>query len=349
MATRSIEPMLATIGHQVPTGRGWIFEPKYDGMRVIAHVSLRRVRLMTRNGRDKSGQFPEVMQALKELAARIGRPIVLDGEVVALKNSKAAPFQALQGRFHLKDEKVISQRANETPAAIVAFDILRDGRENLTRQPWSVRRSRLESIVPNERIGGLRISDTSTSGARMIAKARSAGWEGVIAKRVDASYRPGARSDAWLKLKLQYREEFVVGGYTEPRRTRQHIGAVLLGYFDRAGHLRYVGHTGGGFNTESLRDMRQRLQRLERRSSPFVDTPRPNEPVHWVSPKVVVEVKFAEWTADGKLRQPIFLGVRDDKDPKTVHKERTSLQQWAQEIGSEGDSGSTRRDSRRRR
>ena len=183
----------------------------------------------------------------------------------------------------------------------------------------------------------------------MIAKARAAGWEGVIAKRVDAPYRPGARSDAWLKLKLQYREEFVVGGYTEPRRTRQHIGAILLGYFDNEGSFRYVGHTGGGFNAESLRDMRQRLHRLERRGSPFADTPRPNEPVHWVSPKVVVEVKFAEWTADGKLRQPIFLGVRDDKDPKTVHKERTSLQQWAQEIGAEDDTGTARRDPRRRR
>jgi len=348
MAERSIEPMLATIGAEVPSGPEWIFEPKYDGMRVIARVSPRRVQLMTRNGHDKSRQFPEVVQGLKELAARFARPVVLDGEVVALKRNKPAPFQALQGRFHLKDAKTIAQRAGASPAAIVLFDILRDDHENLTRQPWSVRRNHLESIVADARIPGVRISDTSTSGPRTIAKARAAGWEGVIAKRVDAPYRPGARSDAWLKLKLQYRGEFVVGGYTEPRRTRQHIGAILLGYFDKRGKLRYVGHTGGGFNAESLRDMRQRLHRLERRGSPFADTPRPNEPVHWVSPKVVVEVKFAEWTADGKLRQPIYLGVRDDKDPKTVNKERTSLQQWAQEIGAEGDTGTAGRDSRRR-
>jgi bifunctional non-homologous end joining protein LigD len=349
MGTRSIEPMLATIGDTVPTGRGWTFEPKYDGMRVIAHVSPRRIRLTTRNGRDKSAQFPEVVRALKELAARAERALVLDGEVVAVKGDKPAPFQALQGRFHLKDATVIAERARAAPAAIVVFDILRDARENLMRQPWSTRRARLEQVVPDDSVAGLRISDTTTSGSRMIAKARAAGWEGVIAKRVDAPYLAGSRSDAWLKLKLQYREEFVVGGYTEPRRTRQYIGAILLGYFDRAGHLRYVGHTGGGFNTESLRDMSQRLRRLERRTSPFIDTLRPNEPVHWVSPKVVVEVKFGEWTADGKLRQPIFLGVRDDKDPKAVHKERTSLQQWAQEIQSAGDSGPTRRDSRRRR
>src|SRR5262245_6372097 len=349
MAERSIEPMLATIGDFVPAGREWVFEPKYDGMRVIAQVSPRRIRMMTRNGRDKSPQFPEVVRGLRELAGRAARTVVLDGEVVALKNNKPAPFQALQGRFHLKDPKAIAQRASESPAAIVLFDILRDDGENLTRQPWSVRRVRLESIVPKASITSVRVSDTSTTGARMIAKARAAGWEGVIAKRVAAPYTPGRRSDAWLKLKLQYRAEFVVGGYTEPRRTRQHIGAILLGYFDRAGDLRYVGHTGGGFNTESLRDMRNRLRPLERRTSPFVDTLRPNEPVHWVRPRVVVEVKFAEWTADGKLRQPIFLGVRDDKDPKTVHKERTSLQQWAQEIGSKGDTRSTRGDLRRRR
>ena len=345
----SIEPMLATIGDVVPTGKEWTFEPKYDGMRVIAHVSRRGIQLVTRNGRDKSTQFPEVVRALQSLAARDGRPLVLDGEIVALKRNKPAPFQALQGRLHLKATDMIAEKAKEDPAAIVVFDILRDGRTSLLKEPWSTRRARLERLIVPARNGAIRISDTTASGPRMIAKARSAGWEGVIAKRVDAPYEPGTRSGAWLKLKLQYREEFVVGGYTEPRRSRLYIGAILLGYFDSAGKLRYVGLTGGGFNRDSLRDMRQRLERLERRSSPFADTPRPNEPVHWVTPKVVVEVKFAEWTADEKLRQPILLGVRDDKDPKTVHKERTSLQQWAQDIGPAGDSRSARRDPERRR
>ncbi len=341
---RIIAPMLATIGDAVPAGPGWTFEPKYDGMRVIAHVSQRAIRLMTRNARDKSAQFPEIVRALRALSVRAGRPLVLDGEVVALRRNTPAPFQSLQGRLHLEAADLIAQRAEEAPAALVVFDIVRDGRTALLRESWSARRSRLEHLLDSPRGGALRISETVANGARMIAKARTAGWEGVIAKRVDAPYVPGGRSPAWLKLKLQYREEFVVGGYTEPRRTRQHIGAILLGYFDRAGALRYVGHTGGGFNQESLRDMRRRLERLERRTSPFAETVRPNEPVHWVTPKIVVEVKFTEWTADGKLRQPIFLGVRDDKDAKTVHKERSSLQQWAQDIGTRRGSHTTRRD-----
>jgi bifunctional non-homologous end joining protein LigD len=347
-APRSIEPMMATIGDAVPTGRAWTFEPKYDGMRVIAYVAQRRVRLMTRNGRDKAAQFPEVVSALKALAARAGRPLVLDGEIVALSRNRPAPFQALQGRLHLKASDLIARKAKAVPAAIVVFDLLVDGRVSLLNEPWVTRRGRLEIVLGALKSGPLQISDTTRSGRRMIDKARRVGWEGVIAKRIDASYEPGSRSRAWLKLKLQYREEFVVGGFTEPRRSRQHIGALLIGYFDEAGSFQYVGHTGGGFTTESLRDMRRRLQPLERRSSPFAVPPRPNEPVHWVTPKVVVEVKFAEWTADGKLRQPIFLGVRDDKDPKTVHKERKSLQQWAQEIESGGGSRTAREDPRGR-
>jgi bifunctional non-homologous end joining protein LigD len=172
------------------------------------------------------------------------------------------------------------------------------------------------------------LSNTDSRGATMLARARRAGWEGIIAKRTSAPYRPGARSEDWLKLKLQFRAEFVVGGFTEPRRSRPFLGALLLGAFDEAGALVYVGHTGGGFDREGLRSMRARLDRLVRRSAPFAEPPRTNEPAHWVAPKLVVEVKFAEWTADGKLRQPIFLGVRDDKPAREVTMEGVSLQRW---------------------
>jgi bifunctional non-homologous end joining protein LigD len=163
----------------------------------------------------------------------------------------------------------------------------------------------------------------------MVERANAAGWEGVIAKRTTSTYTPGSRSRDWLKLKLQYRAEFVVGGYTEPRNTRQYIGALLLGYYDTDGALRYVGNMGGGFTREGLADMYARLAPLERKEPPFIDPPKTNEPAHWVEPKVVVEVKFAEWTSDRKLRQPIFLGVRDDKDARDVGLEKTSLQEWA--------------------
>ena len=329
------EPMYATLGHALPRGGGWTYEPKYDGMRVLADISARRVRLVTRNGKEKQAQFPEVVAALRSFAAHIGHSAVLDGEVVARRRRSrstaptASEFQPLQARMHLKDAREIARLSVEAPATLVVFDLLRDGRAALTARPWSERRARLETLfaaVPEDR--ALRLGDTSTRGATMLARARRAGWEGIIAKRTDARYRPGARSDDWLKLKLQFRAEFVVGGFTEPRRSRPHLGALLLGAHDASGRLIYVGHMGGGFNREGLRAMRARLDKIERRTSPFDAAPRTNEPAHWVAPKLVVEIKFAEWTSDGRLRQPIFLGVRDDKAARDVTIEGVSMQRW---------------------
>ena len=337
--------MYATLGHDLPTGTGWTFEPKYDGMRVIAEVSSRTVRLVTRNGRDKSTQFPELILALRALAQRAGRSLLLDGEVVARKRrrrrrataasrarpAEASEFQELQARMHLTDADEIVRLAIESPTSLVAFDMLRDGRSGLVEKPWSERRARLEALfedagVPDD--ATLLLSDTSTRGSTMLARARRAGWEGIIAKRTDARYRPGVRADAWLKLKLLYRAEFVVGGFTEPRNSRQHIGALLLGAFDKQGAFVYVGHTGGGFTREGLAAMSALLAKRTRRTAPFAVVPRTNEHAHWVTPSVVVEVKFAEWTKDRLLRQPIFLGVRDDKRARDVTIEGVSLQRW---------------------
>ena len=328
---------MATLGHALPSGGGWTYEPKYDGMRVIAEASARSARIITRNGKDKSTQFPEIILALRTLAERAGRTVVLDGEVVARPKRKrrgedavASEFQQLQGRMHLRDHEEILRLALEAPTSLVVFDMLRDGRTALGPKPWTERRERLEALF--EEAGDaettLRVSDSSPRGASMLTKARRAGWEGIIAKRTDARYQPGARSNDWLKLKLLFRAEFVVGGFTEPRKARPYFGALLLGAHDRAGKLVYVGHTGGGFSHESLADMYARLEKLERKACPFSVAPRTNERAHWVTPKVVVEVKFAEWTSDRLLRQPIFLGVRDDKAAKDVTIEGVSLQRW---------------------
>jgi len=328
LASSALEPMYATIGSDVPTGPGWTFEPKYDGMRALAFVTPTRVRLVTRNGKDKAAQFPEVVDALRALARKIKRSVLLDGEVTALERNQPGHFQALQGRFHLKGAADIANAARESPAAMFVFDILADRGESLMSLPWTTRRGRLEALLRNAP-PGVRVSEASPNGSRMIDRARKSGWEGVIAKRIAATYIPGARSRDWLKLKLQHRAEFVVGGFTEPRRTRQFLGAILLGYFDSDGQLRYVGHTGGGFDRESLRETYERLKPLEQPHSPFAETPRTNERAHWVKPKVVVEVKFAELTSDNKLRQPIFLGIRDDKNASDVHLERESIQRMA--------------------
>ncbi|HJQ10877.1 MAG TPA: DNA ligase D [Gemmatimonadaceae bacterium] len=325
ISAASLEPMYASIGSDIP-GAGWTFEPKYDGVRVLAYATSSDVKLITRNGKDKAKQFPEIVAALKKLSSQVKRPLVLDGEIVALIDGEPARFQELQSRMHVKDTHIIERHTSSTPSALVLFDILMDGEEVLLQKPWSERRERLEKRVGNRTTEQLRVTESvEGKGKKMLDQARKQGWEGVIAKRVDSRYEPGNRSREWLKLKIEFRQEFVVGGYTEPRNSREHIGAILLGYFDKDRFI-YAGHTGGGFTRQGLVDMYRRLKPLERKASPFAETPKTNEKAHWVEPKIVVEVKFSEWTADRRLRQPIFLGVRDDKDAGEVGVEKPSVQ-----------------------
>jgi bifunctional non-homologous end joining protein LigD len=322
----SLAPMMASIGTEIPSGEGWTFEPKYDGVRVLAFASDTGVKLITRNGKDKAHQFPEVAKGVRALAQKRKRPFVLDGEVVAIDGDTPARFQALQSRMHVQDTMDIAGHAKSTPSALFAFDLLVDGDDVLISEPWTARRKRLEKLIGTNPPTGVRLGDTGPGDAeKLLAKARKDDWEGIIAKRTNALYRPGDRSRDWLKLKVEFRQEFVIGGYTEPRNTREHIGALLLGYYDGDDFV-YVGHTGGGFTRAGLAEMAKRLTRLERKSSPFSTTVRTNEKAHWVKPEVVVEVKFNEWTADNRLRQPIFLGVRDDKDAREVTREAASVQ-----------------------
>jgi bifunctional non-homologous end joining protein LigD len=327
------------IGSEIPEGSDWVFEPKYDGVRVLAFVERGSVRLVTRNGRDKARQFPEVVEALRALATRVRQSFVLDGEVVALARGKAARFQALQTRIHLDDAPSIAEEVKRAPAALIVFDLLVDGSDELLGEPWSTRRERLERLLRGGTSTQLQLSEFTTGNApTMLRRARAKGWEGVIAKRKDSLYRPGKRSHEWLKLKIEFRQELVVGGWTEPRRTRKYLGALLLGYYE-GGRLVFAGGVGTGFDRDSLRDMYERLTRLERKTSPFADPPKTREPVHWVRPVVVVEVKFSEWTNDGKLRQPVFVGVRDDKSAREVGREPKSFQE--SRFGRSPTSGST--------
>lgn len=321
-----LEPMYASVGSEIP-GEGWTFEPKYDGIRVLAFATSTDVKLMTRNGKDKAPQFPEIVAALKKLAVQTRRSLVLDGEIVALIDGEPARFQQLQSRMHVKESHIIARHSSSAPAALILFDILADGEDDvLIRESWSTRRARLVKRVGKRASPQLRVTESvEGDGKKMLENARRQGWEGIIAKRIDSRYEPGNRSRNWLKLKIEFRQEFVVGGFTEPRNSRAHIGALLLGYFDKDRFI-YVGHTGGGFTEKGLEEMYRRLKPLERKTSPFEETPKTNEKAHWVKPEVVVEVKFNEWTADRRLRQPIFLGVRDDKDPKEVGVEPASVQ-----------------------
>jgi bifunctional non-homologous end joining protein LigD len=325
-APAKLEPMYATIGRAVPGDEGWSYEPKYDGVRVLAVVERGKVRLVTRNGKDKAAQFPEVVEALRALALAGDGPLVLDGEVVALQKGKPARFQSLQSRMHLKDARELAVQREETPVSLIAFDLLRAGGSWLVGLPWSERRAELEARVAAGATGPLRISEVLRgTGEGALRRARERGWEGVIAKRESAVYRPGKRSEDWLKLKVEFRQEVVVGGWTEPQRTRPYLGSLLVGYYE-GDDLVFAGGVGTGFDREGLREMRERLDRLERPDPAFRDPPRTRTPAHWVRPELVVEVRFAEWTADRKLRSPVFVGVRDDKPAREVNREPTSVQ-----------------------
>jgi bifunctional non-homologous end joining protein LigD len=322
---RTLAPMLATVGDELPNGEEWTFEPKYDGIRILAFVADGSVSLLSRNGNSKTAQFPEIVAALAGLSRARKKPFVLDGEIVALDGDSPARFQQLQGRMHATDRATIAAHKDDTPVAYVVFDVLLDGDEALIHEAQHVRRAHLLQLLIPPVPHVLRVSDSLEGKAiTLLGRARAKGWEGVIAKRKDAVYEPGRRSRAWLKLKVEQRQEFVVGGFTEPRNSRQHLGAILLGYYDDAGQLIYAGHTGGGFSRATLSDMYRKLASLERKTCPFAKQPRTNERAHWVRPQVVVEVKFNEWTADGKLRQPIFVGVRDDKEAAEVRREPVS-------------------------
>lgn len=320
------QPMLATAGKEVPSGTVWVFEPKYDGIRIIALVAPDAVALLTRNGHDKSRQFPEITGALRELAAKADRNLVLDGEIVAVDAAgEPLRFQDLQGRMHVTDEAMVRSLMATTPVAFIAFDVLVHGDDLQIEAPWHDRRRRLERVfrsAPARADRMLRLSHVAGDSAESIAReARARGWEGIMAKRRDCPYEPGRRVRHWQKLKMENQQEFVIGGWTEPRNSRKNFGALLLGYYDAGGQLTYAGHTGTGFSDAMLEDVGRKLTRLERKTPPFVAVPTTNEPAHWTEPRYVAEIRFNEWTAGGNLRQPVFLGLRDDKDPRSVVRE----------------------------
>jgi len=335
--------MLASLADAPLVDPGLVYEPKYDGIRAIVEIDANgRVHLWSRLGNEKTQQFPEVADALEAWARRRKPPraLILDGEIVAL-DAKGEPtgFQQLQGRIHVLDAASSRPTRPTRPSvAFITFDILREGRTDLRDRPLLERRAILERLFgqtgrrgsARSKVGPsvLRISDmTQGDGRALYERALSSGWEGLIAKQAGSPYQSGKRTPDWRKLKIVHEQEFVIGGWTEPRHTRAYFGALLLGVYDAAHPrgmnpgLTYIGHTGTGFNERELARLMKLLKPLEINDSPFGERPRGNERPHWVQPKLVAQIKFTEWTADGKLRHPVYLGLRDDKKPEEVVRE----------------------------
>ncbi len=312
---RNPEFMKAKLLAKPTVGEDWLYEIKLDGVRAFAIRESGKVRLVTRNRKEVAFRYPEVVAGLERIP---GDDFVLDGEIVAFDQEGRTRFELLQGRIHLTGHDRIAEAARATPAFTYAFDVLYAEGHRLEDVPLEERKQVLARLLQNVR-DPIRYSDhVRGKGAEFFVLACGRGLEGVIGKRADAPYR-GTRSGDWVKVKCLGRQEFVIGGYTPPQGGRAHFGALLLGVYDD-GDLKYVGKVGTGFSEETLADIHRRLKKLERATSPFADPPR-EKGVRWVSPELVAEVRFTEWTSDGRLRHPAFVGLREDKDPREVVRE----------------------------
>ena len=314
-----IRPMLATLGQLPADDSAWAFETKFDGVRAIAYVHNGTLKLLSRNDADVTAAYPE----LAGLADAVGGlDAVLDGEIVALDRAGRVSFEALQPRMHLRDPRQVQRLADQSPVSYQIFDLLTlDGRPT-TGLPYTQRRELLESLDLNGAHWHTPPAHRG-DGASALAQAVRDGVEGIVAKRLDSRYLPGRRSPAWVKVKNIRTQEVVIGGWRPGQGNRTDtIGSLLLGIPDGTG-LAYVGQVGTGFTREVLADLQRQLGSRTRSTSPFAEAlpSREVKDARWVTPKLVGEVAFTEWTRDGRLRHPAWRGLRPDKSPDEVVRE----------------------------
>jgi bifunctional non-homologous end joining protein LigD len=305
-----VAPQLATLVAAPPAGDAWLHEMKFDGYRVLGRIDKGRATLWSRNARDWTARFPGIAAAAARLPVR---QAFLDGEVAVLLPNGTTSFQALQNAL-----------SGVGRGAIVyfVFDLLHLDGQDLTGVVLETRKSTLEKLTGTRRDGPIRYSTHVVGrGEEFFRQACRLSLEGVVSKRRDRPYEPG-RGRSWLKVKCIQEQEFVAGGFTEPKGTRAGLGALLLGVHDKEGGLVYVGKVGTGFTETTARRLRERLERLRVSKSPFRRPPRGASEARWVKPELVVEVKFTEWTKDGRLRHPSFKGLREDKAAADVVRER---------------------------
>ncbi len=319
--SRFIEPMKARLAEKPPADGDWSYELKFDGIRLIAVKTGKKVSLLSRNKNELAGRFPEIVEAIRNLPTR---ECVIDGEVVALDAEGRSSFQLLQAR---------DMEGRKSPVYFYAFDLLQlDGR-SLIALPLKARKDVLEKLCADAG-DPIRYSAEIGEDARaLLEEVKRRGLEGIVGKQRNSVYEPGRRSGAWIKLKCVNEQEFVIGGYTPPEGSRKNFGAILVGYY-KDNRLMFAGKVGTGFTANSLSMMHKKFRTEKRDDCPFEDlpskqngkwvqaiTPSMMRKLHWVNPVFVCEIKFAEWTRDGKLRAPVFLGLRDDKKPNEVFRE----------------------------
>lgn len=334
-SAKDLRPMLATLPPSPPslTDKACVYEPKVDGIRAIVEAlpgsPQPSVRFWSRNGNEKTAQFPDIVEAIAAWLKKIKAPIVLDGEIVALdEEMRPAGFQRLQHRIHVTVPGFNSKKKilppQEQPAAFVAFDLLRDGDDDLRSRSLIERRKRLESVFKKHKPPASDLAritaQVAGDGTALLEQARAENWEGLMVKLARSPYRTGKRSPEWAKYKLNKQDEFVVCGWTDPGGTRVHFGSLILGA-RRDGALQYAGEVGTGFNAAELERVMKLLRKLETPTCPLDPKPKilsAKGHAHWVRPKLVAQVRYTDITDDGRLRHPAYLGLRDDKRPVEV-------------------------------
>ena len=316
-----IEPMKARLASAPPAYGDWIYEIKFDGYRAMAFKNGGAVRLFSRNEKDFGEKFPEIVDAVASVKAD---EAIIDGEIVALDTQGVSSFQLLQ----------TIEIGERPPIYYYAFDLLQLNGKDLRNLTLIERKAQLEQILKNAP-EGLRYSASLGNDVSILLKhVAKLGLEGLMGKRTDSVYEPGKRSGAWIKLKTRHEQEFVIGGYTDPKGARAWFGALLVGFFEGK-QLKYCGKVGTGFNTKLLGSLHARLQAMQRTDCPFVNLPELRgsryspritagemKKCHWVKTELVCQIAFSEWTRDDKLRQPAFLGLREDKEPREVIREK---------------------------
>ena len=312
-----VEPMKARLSENLPTSEEWVYEIKFDGFRGLALKNGSEVRLFSRNNRELGSKFPGVLSALRKLPCD---QLILDGELVALDEQGRSSFQLLQGSGELSSDSA--------GLFFYVFDILNVNGRDTTGLPLMKRKALLETLIKGKS-DCIRYSDVINGDIEKVSAAmRQMGLEGLIAKKRDSRYEIGARSSAWVKFKWSHEQEFVIGAYTDPEGSRPYFGSVLVGYYDGP-KLIFSGKVGTGFNTKLLKSLYDRFQKLRIEKTPFANLPERGGVIgpsqmrfcKWVEPALVCQVRFTEWTRDNHLRQPVFLGLREDKDPREVVKE----------------------------
>lgn len=302
-----IKPMLATLVKEPFDNEEWLFEIKWDGYRALARID-KKVDLISRNEQSFNLQFSEIVDDLSQLKDQV----ILDGEIVVLDKQGKSQFQLMQN----------FQRSQEGHLFYYAFDILYLNGKDLRNLPLIERKELLKEIIEQTPFTQVRYGDHIIGkGKLFFQQAEKNQLEGIIAKKMDSLYL-SKRSREWLKIKIHMRQEAVIGGYTLPRGGRKHFGALLLGVYDENKNFNYIGHVGGGFDTRLLKQLFDKMQPLIQNQSPFKTKPKTNMPAVWLKPRLVCEVTFGEWTSDGRMRQPIFVGLRSDKKASDVKREK---------------------------